>query len=230
MGQLLAILGGLALAVSHVLILFYAPLAADMGLTQKIFYLHLSLAWWGLTSFFTVFVASLLYLVRRWPLCDYIARGAMELGLLMATLALFSGMVWGRTAWGVWWTWDPRLTTTLVMCFLYASCILARSLGAAPMTCAALGVMAFLDVPLVFFSARIWRSIHPAIFVAGSSGLFSALEWRMAAVTLWSVLALGILWTALLYLRLGQMKLQARLDRLIADRSEQAQGEDAWMP
>ena len=139
---LLVLLGGAALAVCQWLIFFYAPVEAQLGLMQKVFYTHLPLAWWALISFLVVFVASI---------------------------------VWARRSWGVWWTWDPRLTTTLVMWFIYAGYLVLRGLDLPPqrkrMICAVVGVVAFLDVPLVFLSARLWRSIHPAVFASKGGGL-----------------------------------------------------------
>jgi len=90
-------------------------------------------------------------------------------------LALVSGSIWGRAAWNVWWTWDPRLTTTLIMWFVYAGYLVLRGAGMAgerrAMVCAVLGVVAFLDVPLVFYSARIWRSVHPAVLASQGGGM-----------------------------------------------------------
>ena len=172
---LLVLLGGAALAVCQWLIFFYAPVEAQLGLMQKVFYTHLPLAWWALISFLVVFVASIVYLIRRSPAADRVCAAAAEVGVLLAGLALVTGMIWARRSWGVWWTWDPRLTTTLVMWFIYAGYLVLRGLDLPPqrkrMICAVVGVVAFLDVPLVFLSARLWRSIHPAVFASKGGGL-----------------------------------------------------------
>ena len=162
MPRLLALLGGLAFACCQWLIYVYAPEEATLGLIQKIFYIHLPLAWWALISFFTVFLASIAYLLRRAPGADRLCAAAAEVGVLLSGLALVTGMLWARKSWGVWWTWDPRLTTTLIMWFVYAGYLVLRGLDLPPqrksLVCAVVGVVAFLDVPLVFISARIWRS------------------------------------------------------------------------
>jgi heme exporter protein C len=211
------------LVLGQYLIWFYAPVEQTMGVIQKIFYLHLPLAWWSLASFFTVFAASVLYLAKGRPAYDRLARAACELGVVLASLALATGMLWARPIWNTWWTWDPKLTTTLVMWFIYMSYLLLRSVGLGgsgntPRVCAVLGVVAFLDVPLVFFAARKWRSIHPTVFGSTSGGL----EPEMRVTVLVCVAAFGLFWLALLLHRTRQLGLAARLDAL----SRQPQSKD----
>ncbi len=213
MPQLLAILGAGACAICQWLIFVYAPEEASLGLIQKIFYLHLPLAWWALVSFFLVFLGSALYIFKRKVSYDRFCAACAELGVLLSGLALLSGMVWARRSWGVWWTWDPRLTTTLIMFFVYAAYLLIRGLEIPPqrraMICAVLGLAGFLDVPLVFVSARIWRSIHPAVFASGGG-----LEPEMRFTVLACVLSFGLFWAALLGFRKAQLDQQAELDQL----------------
>ncbi|MBD5627638.1 MAG: cytochrome c biogenesis protein CcsA [Desulfovibrio sp.] len=212
MPQLLALAGALAMAASQWLIWCYAPEEATLGLMQKIFYLHLPLAWWALASFFIVFVGSVAVLLRRSDAADRLCAAAAEVGVLFSGLTLVTGMIWARRSWGVWWTWDPRLSTALVMWFVYAAYLILRGLDMAPerrrLVCAVVGVAAFLDVPLVFVSARIWRSIHPAVFASREGGLEP--EMKLTAVA--CVVALGLFWGALVWLRKRQLDLAARLD------------------
>lgn len=193
---LFALLGGVALAFCQWLIFAYAPTEATLGISQKIFYLHLPLAWWGLFSFFVVFIASIVFLKTKSPFWDALAESAASVGLLLAVLALLTGMLWGRTAWGIWWTWDARLTTTLIMCFVYAGYMILRSMDMAPQKrstlCAVVGIVAFLDVPLVFFSARLWSYIHPPKI---------SLEPEMKLTVIVCVASFGLLWLALISLR-----------------------------
>lgn len=220
MPQLLALLGGLALAGCQWLVFAYAPTEANMGLVQKIFYIHLPLAWWALISFFVVFVASVCYLLRRSPAADRLCAAAAEVGVLLGGLALATGMLWARKSWGVWWTWDPRLTTTLVMWFVYAGYLVLRGLDLPPqrrgLVCAVVGVVAFLDVPLVFVSARIWRSIHPAVFASEGGGLEPEMKYTVIAC----VACFGLLWAGLLWLRKRQLDLRAQLDAMQAANSQ----------
>ena len=210
--QLLALAGAFAMAGAQWLVWCYAPEEATLGLMQKIFYLHLPLAWWALISFFVVFLGSIAVLARRSDAADRLCAAAAEVGVLFSGLTLVTGMIWARRSWGVWWTWDPRLSTALVMWFVYAAYLLLRGLDMAPerrrLVCAVLGVAAFLDVPLVFVSARIWRSIHPAVFASREGGLEP--EMKLTAVA--CVVALGLFWAALVWLRKRQLDLAARLD------------------
>lgn len=212
--RMAALLGGLLLAACQYLVFVYAPIEAHMGAVQKIFYIHLPLAWWGLVSFFVVAVAGGLYLRTRQQYYDHLAHAAAEVGLLLCTLALVTGSIWARHSWGVWWTWDPRLTTALILWFLYAGYIMLRHLDLSPAKqaslCAVLGIVAFLDVPLVFLSARLWRSIHPAVFASSEGGLDP--QMRVAAISM--VVAFGFLWWALVSLRREIMSVRGVVEQL----------------
>lgn len=210
--RILAILSVAALAVGQWFIWVYAPLEETMGVVQKIFYIHMPLAWWALISFFVVFAASVRHLIKRDAASDILAGSAAELGVLMSGLALISGSIWGRAAWNVWWTWDPRLTTTLIMWFVYAGYLVLRGSGMGgerrAMVSAVLGVVAFLDVPLVFYSARIWRSVHPAVIASREGGMAPEM-WHTVLANL---VAFGFLWLTLLLARfaLGRAEERAR--------------------
>lgn len=208
---LLAMLAGLAMAASQWLIWVYAPVEATLGPVQKIFYLHLPLAWWSLLSFGVTFVASALYLLKKNLRFDLLAGAAAEIGVLFSSLALITGSIWGRVSWNVWWTWDPRLTTTLVMWFIYAAYLLVRGLEMPrerkATVAAVLGVVAFLDVPLVFWSARLWRSVHPAVFASKGGGLTG----EMATTVIACVGAWFFVWICLLLIRRRQLLQQERL-------------------
>ena len=216
--QWLALLGGLAFAACQWLIYAYAPVEETLGLPQKIFYVHLPLAWWALMSFLLVFLGSIAYLWRRNPAADRLCAAAAETGVLLSGLALVTGMLWARRSWGVWWTWDPRLTTTLIMWFIYAGYLVLRGLDLPQqrrnVVCAVVGIVAFLDVPLVFLSARIWRSIHPAVF--GNKG--GGLEPEMRLTVIACVISFGLLWAGLVWIRKRQLDLAARLDALQQNR------------
>ncbi len=212
-----ALSGGAALAACQWLIYVYAPLEITMGVVQKIFYIHLPLAWWAFVSFFVVFAASIAFLRGRAARWDRLAAAAAEVGVLCSGLALITGSLWARHSWGVWWTWDPRLTTTLIMWFVYAGYLVLRALdlpeARRAMICAVVGIVAFIDVPLVFVSARLWRSIHPAVFASRGGGLDEAMKVTVIAC----VLCFGLLWAALIWARKRQLDLRARLDALLVE-------------
>ncbi|WP_297219261.1 cytochrome c biogenesis protein CcsA [uncultured Desulfovibrio sp.] len=210
--------GALAFAGCQWLIHAYAPLEAQLGLMQKIFYVHLPLAWWALISFFVVFAGSVAVLVRGSQSADRLCRAAAEVGVLLSGLTLVTGMIWARRSWGVWWTWDPRLTTALIMWFVYTGYLVLRGLDLPPrrksVVCAVLGIVAFLDVPLVFLSARLWRSIHPNVIGAEGGGM----EPEMALTAVCCVLAFGLFWAGLIWLRKRQLDLEARLEAALLAR------------
>lgn len=209
-----ALVGGLITALSQYLIYRYAPIERVMGIVQKIFYTHLPLAWWAFASFLVVCIAGFAYLRthnRKW---DAIAGAAAEIGVVFSGLALISGSIWARHSWGVWWTWDPRLTTTLILWFLYAGYLVLRQIDMPrdrkASVCAVVGIVAFLDVPLVFLSARLWRSIHPAVFASKGGGLEP--EMRLTAIV--AILGFGFLWAAILGLRTTQIRRREQLDAM----------------
>ncbi|MBC16475.1 Cytochrome c assembly protein [Pseudodesulfovibrio profundus] len=209
--KLLAGLAVAALLVHQYMIWFYAPIAQS-GPVQKIFYMHLPCSWWALMSFFVVFVASILYLFKRNDVFDRIAGAAAEIGVLFATLALITGSVWARAEWGHWWLWDPKLTTALIMWYVYAGYLVLRSTPMGrdrkALVCAVLGIVAFLDVPLVFFAAKLWGSAHPDGLARKGSGM----EIRMWHTIFAGLIAFGFVWGGMLLARIRQLGKQADLE------------------
>lgn len=136
----------------------------DMGHLQKIMYVHVPAAWMSFIAFFLVFVLSIIYLWRRDWRHDLLASSAAEVGVIMTAVTLVLGMIWARPTWGVWWTWDPRLTTTAIMLVIYAGYMALRGFVEDPerrgVWSAAVGILSFLNVPVVYMSVRWWRSIH----------------------------------------------------------------------
>ncbi len=219
--QIIALISGLAMAISQWFIFVYAPTEAVMGIVQKIFYIHLPLAWWAFMSFFVTFVASIAYLRTRKSSWDALALAAAEVGVLCSGLAIITGSIWARHSWGVWWTWDPRLSTALVMWFVYMGYLILRSLDMPAERNATIravvGIIAFIDVPLVFLSARLWRSIHPAVFASKGGGL----DADMKTTVFVCLFAFGFIWASLVYVRKKQLEQQQRLEVLITQQNEQ---------
>jgi len=144
--------------------LFVAPTDQMQGDVYRIIYYHVPSAWTSFVFFFTNFVASIVYLVRRNPKADAIAVSAAELGVVFCTIVLVTGPIWARPVWGIWWTWDWRLTSTLVMWLIYVSYLVLRRFstgGQAPVLAAVLAVIGALDIPLVYFSIWFFRTQHP---------------------------------------------------------------------
>ena len=204
-GTICAAAGGPAMALGQKLA-SRAPVETVMGPPQKILYCHVPLAWWSLASFALAAVAGAFYLRTRRPFWDHLGLAAVESGMVLAGLALATGMIWARYAWGVWWTGDPRLATFLVLLFMYAGCMLLR--GASHESgpererraslAACLSIVACLNVPLVFLSTRLLRSAHPVILGRQGGGL----EPEMLLALLGCLAAMGLVWLGCLLLRL----------------------------
>jgi heme exporter protein C len=174
-----------------------APLESTMGLVQKIFYFHVPAAIVSLLAAMVCGVAGVVYLVRRRPGADQVAIAAAELAVVFGAIMLITGPLWARKAWGVWWQWDARLTTALVMWMVMVAYLLLRRFGGpgSEIMAAATGVFAMVLVPFVYWSVNIWRTLHPKTSVAFT------LPPEMAAPFWWCVAAFGVLFTALVMLR-----------------------------
>jgi heme exporter protein C len=180
--------------------IFIAPMEATMGDVQRVFYYHVPHAILGLVFPYINVVASLAYLYwrRRDPLkalsADALAVASAEVTVLFAGICLVSGMLWGKPAWGIWWAWDARLTSELILWLLYVSYIMLRRFsptGQTPTLAAVLSVFAAVDVPIVFMSIRWWRTQHPAPVFGGGpdSGIDPAMMpaflWNLAGWAMW---------------------------------------------
>jgi heme exporter protein C len=195
---------------------YYAPIESEMGIVQKIFYFHVPLAWNAFLGFLIVFICSFRYLSTKDPKWDARALAAAEVGVLFTTLVLITGPIWAKPAWGVWWTWDARLTLTLVLWLIYMGYLMLRRYVESPerrATLAAIvGVVGFVDVPLVYFAIRWWRTQHPQPILMG--GEDSGLDPRMAA-TLWvSTAAYLLLFTTLYRRRVAIEHMRAEVDTM----------------
>lgn len=144
--------------------LFFSPADSQMGEVQKLMYVHVPSAWNSLVAFFIVFVASCMFLIRRKMFWDHLAASSAEIGVVLTALTLALGSIWGKPTWGVWWTWDARLTTTAILFFLYAGYLMFRGFIEDPAHRARLssplGILIFLNVPIVYMSVRWWRTLH----------------------------------------------------------------------
>ncbi|HSK21105.1 MAG TPA: cytochrome c biogenesis protein CcsA [Longimicrobiales bacterium] len=136
----------------------------DMGNLQKILYVHVPSAWMSMIAPAVVFVASVLYLWKRQAKHDMVAAAAAQVGIVFIGLTLIQGSIWARPTWGIWWTWDPRLTTTAILFLIYAGYLALRAFAEDEdqrgRWSAAVGILGFLNVPIVYMSVRWWRTIH----------------------------------------------------------------------
>ena len=162
-------------------VFLYVPTERSMGEVQRIFYFHLPSAFMAFAAFFAVFVASALYLWRERRVYDRIAATAAEIGVLFCTLVLVTGPLWAKPVWNVWWTWDSRLTTTLILWLMYLGYLMIRKYGDARSSrfAAVIGIVAFLDVPIIHMSVRWWRTLHPEPVFLAREGVGAGMEPEM---------------------------------------------------
>jgi heme exporter protein C len=187
-----------ALAISAVLSLVVAPPDAVQGEVQRIMYVHVPAAWLAYLSFFVVFVASIAYLKTKKTRWDRVAAASAEIGVLFTALAIALGMLWGKPVWGTWWTWDPRLTTTAVL----------DNPSRRATWAAVVGIVGFVDVPIVHLSVVWWRSLHqgPTVFRLGAPEI----QGTMLLALLCGVAAFTITYAYLMTLRLRVGRLEER--------------------
>lgn len=196
------------------MVFIYAPVEASMGAVQKVFYFHVSVAWVGFLAFFVVFVCSIVFLLKREQHWDGIAVSAAEIGVVFTSLALISGALWAKPVWGVWWTWEPRLTTALVLWVVYVGYLLVRGYAAererGARFASVVGIIGFLDVPIVFMSVNWWRTQHPGTIVFETGGLAGPMVLALAV----SVAAFTVLFFLLLLSRVALRGAELELERI----------------
>lgn len=209
----LLILGVFLMLVGIVWALVVAPTEAIQGLPQRIMYVHVPAVVTAYAALLVVFAASVLFLWRREPRWDRLGHASAELGVLFITMTLLSGSIWGRPVWGTWWTWDARLTTTLILWFIYVGYLVVRA-GApgarGARAAAVIGIVGVLDLPLIHWSAILLRGLHPQPTVFRPEG--PALPASMLAPLVVNVVAFLVIFGALLSLRVRQ---ERTLDRLV---------------
>lgn len=183
------------------LIFVVAPTDEVLGHIQRIFYVHVPISILSFLGFLVCAVAGVGYLIRRTEPWDRVAHAAAEVGVVFVTLALITGIIWARPVWGVWWTWEPRLTTTLILWFIYVAYLMIREYAPTPQQgrawSAVVGIIGFVDVPIVYYSVQWWRSIHP-VQVIGPEAADDALEPIMARILIFSMIAMLALFVYLL--------------------------------
>ena len=174
--------------VALYMIFQYAPEETTMGEVQRIFYIHVSSAWTAFLAYFLVFAGSVGYLWKRAPFADDLAQASGEVGLVFCTCVLVTGPLWAKPVWGIWWTWDARLTSTFVLWLLFIAYLMLRSYvlnpGRTEVMAAVVGIIGFVDVPIVYMSIRWWRTQHPQPVIAGGEGSgLDAAMWITLLVT-----------------------------------------------
>ena len=208
------------LLIATGMVFFYAPLEAVMGLVQKVFYFHVAAGWVGMLGFLAAAGAGIAYLRtgnRSW---DIVGLASVEIGLTFALINVITGSIWARPIWNTWWTWDPRLTTATIMMLIYAAYLMLRSGIEDPDRRARFGavytIVGFLSVPLTFFSARLFRTIHPVVIGSNQPGAEGTFDMTspMLGTFLFSLLTFSFIFASLLWHRVRLGKLQDKVEQL----------------
>lgn len=192
----------LTMVAALAMVFLYVPNEQVQGAPQRIFYFHLPAAWNTFLGFFVVAGASVSYLWQGDRFSDLLAQAAAEIGMVFCSLVIITGSLWARPIWGVWWTWDPRLTMVVILWTIYAAYLLLRALAGdnelVARYAAVLGIVGVLDIPILYIAVRLWRGIHPKVE-------------RMAPEMAWTLLvcagAFLCLFAWLLWLRLRSLSL-----------------------
>jgi heme exporter protein C len=207
-------LAAVLLAGNLAVMLLTFPDEVQQGPIFRIIFFHVPMAWTAFVCFFAALVASAGYLATKNLMYDAFAASVTEVGLAFGAANLLTGMIWGRIIWGIWWTWDPRLTSMLVGWIIYASYVMLRRAIEEPTErarlSAVLSIFAFADVPIIFFSIKWWRTQHPQPVVWGGGSMDPRYWYMMFTNWLPMLLLAGVL----LGIRMRQEQVSRELDAL----------------
>jgi len=197
------VIGGLV--SSLYLIFIRTGLEETLGFSQKIFYFHVPCAWVTYLAFAVSGIASVAYLVRSSPRWDRIAHASLEVGTVFTTLVLVTGPLWAKPAWGVYWVWDARLTTTLILWLIEIAYLLLRVFveepGKAAKYCAVMGLLGVIDLPIIHYSVVLWRGIHPDPVVISRKGFGAGLPSEFLLTLMVSLATFTLLYVMLVGVR-----------------------------
>ena len=194
------------------LVFLWVPTERTLGVSQRIFYFHVPLGWIGMVSIIVVAIASLMHLATGKDRWDSLAYATAELGVVFATLIIVTGSIWAKPVWGVWWTWDAKLTTTLVLWFIYVGYLMVRAYGPVggqgKRFASVIALIGAIDAPIIFKATDWWRTAHPERNVP------SDLDERMVLTLFVSLAAFTFLYAYLLMERYSLKRAESDLDQL----------------
>jgi heme exporter protein C len=196
----LGVLVAVLFPVHLYLIFVYAPVEQQMGIVQKIFYFHVPSAYAMYVGFTLAMIGSVGYLWKRQERFDALGVAGAEVGLLFCLIVLVTGPLWARNAWGTYWTWDPRLTTTLLAAMIFASFVALRSMGAAGEAekrfAAGLAIVGFFLLPVIHYSVQAWRGQHPTVITGRGGGLHpDMVPALLMGFLVFTLLTILLVWT-----------------------------------
>jgi heme exporter protein C len=199
------------------LVFFWVPTERNLGVSQRIFYFHVPLGWLGMISIVIVAIASFMHLLTGREKWDSLAATTAELGLVFATLIIVTGSIWAKPLWGVWWTWDAKLTTTLILWFIYVSYLMLRSYAPSGSQgrrySSVVALIGAIDAPIIYMATIWWRTAHPELNI-GPLAESGGLDSRMQLTFLISIVAFTVLYAHMVVERYSLKRTEAALDEL----------------
>ncbi len=212
----LAIVVLVMLAVFAYFAFVFAPEDELQGAMQRIFYIHVPSAWICFVGFGVTFLSSIAYLSSRKEKWDTIAASSAEIGTLFTTVVLATGMMWGHAIWGVYWTWEPRLTSFLVLWLMYLGYLAVRAYVPDPARrarfSAVIGIIAFIDVPIIYLSVNWWRTLHPQQVIITGDG--PHMPGAMVIALMVGLTTFSLVYVYLMRLRLDVARLATQLEEI----------------
>ena len=221
-GYFLIVLTAGAVLAMVIAVFLYVPTEKTEGMVQRIMYFHIPSAWIAFFAFFVVFLCSILYLWKKDREWDIYAMASAEIGVMFCSLVLITGPIWAKPIWGTWWVWDARLTSTLVLWLIYVAYIMLRLQSEAGSMrakyAAVVGIVGFLDIPLIHFSVLWWRTFHPQPKMITSEGLGTGMDTSMVITLMISLSAFTLIYFLLMGQRVRIEIMKDEIDRLKRER------------
>ena len=223
----LLIVSAALMLLTLAMIFLWAPTEANLGVSQRIFYFHVPLGWLGMLSIVVVAIASIAHLISGSQKWDALAYSAAELGVVFASLILITGVIWARGDLGWWWTWDAKLTTTLVLWFIYVGYLMVRAYAPkgsqSSRFAAVIALFGAIDAPIIYMATVWWSTAHPELNVGPAASDRDAIDSRSIYYTLLvSTVAFTLLYAYLLVERYALRRAESELDELHAELAAQA--------
>jgi heme exporter protein C len=213
--NILLALSFILMVVSLYLVFIWVPTEKQMGIVQRLFYLMVPVAWLAMLAFTVTAVGSFLYLTKKSDKWDILARSSAEVGFVFTTLTLTTGSIWAKPTWGVWWDWGtPRLTSSLILWFIYIAYFLVRNLASEEYRgatfAAVVAIVGLADIPIIILSTSLWGGMHPPELIFQSGGL----DPKMGFTLMMSILTFTVLYIVLLGFRISLRYDEAELRKL----------------
>ena len=209
--QIYLITTGIVFTISIWMIFLWAPTEINQGQVQRILYLHVPFAWASMVAIIAIAFTSFLFLLTKNDRWDNLSQSLAEVGLVSAVVMLFSGIVWAKPVWGVWWTGEAKLTTALVLFFIYCAYLLFRNYfppgNARNRIAAIIALIGAIDSPIIYYAAQIWEQNHPKAVVGPLASEESSLTGDMVITLLFCVLTVTLLFVGLVWTQYQTNKL-----------------------